>query len=153
MSVQTVSLALRHHPSISAATRERIHALAIRLGYRPDPVLQALVAYRSKQAVPIFHGSLAYISAWRDDAEWQHLGTYRQYYESARERASELGYQLELYSLPQVGSRRPGFYARADDEPRLGHRWSAAFQFRQSQWPGRKIWAMSSSTDRWNGRR
>ena len=48
MHVTTVSLALRNHPRLPQDTRERIQKMAERLGYRPDPFLQALVAYRGK---------------------------------------------------------------------------------------------------------
>lgn len=50
VSVTTVSMALRDHPRIGAATRERIRALADELGYRPDPALAALNAYREERA-------------------------------------------------------------------------------------------------------
>lgn len=43
----TVSRALRDDPVISAATRRRIKALAARRHYRPDPLLSALMVYRS----------------------------------------------------------------------------------------------------------
>lgn len=44
----TVSLALRNHPRLPEKTRHRIQKLAKEMSYRPDPVLQALVAYRGK---------------------------------------------------------------------------------------------------------
>jgi len=43
----TVSLALRNHPSLPVETRERLQALAKEMGYRPDPMLGALMHYRS----------------------------------------------------------------------------------------------------------
>ncbi len=43
VSVQAVSLALRNHPSIGPETRERIQALARKLGYAPDPQLVKLM--------------------------------------------------------------------------------------------------------------
>lgn len=45
----TVSLALRSHPSIPAATRERIMAVAKRIGYVRDPLLDAFNSHRLKQ--------------------------------------------------------------------------------------------------------
>lgn len=47
--VTTVSLALRDHPSIPPATRARIRAVAKELGYRRDPLLDALNFHRAKQ--------------------------------------------------------------------------------------------------------
>ncbi len=43
----TVSLALRNHPAISAATRQRIQQAATEAGYRRDPLLDAFNARRA----------------------------------------------------------------------------------------------------------
>lgn len=45
----TVSMALRNRPELPLATRERIREIADKMGYRPDPVLGALRAYRHKR--------------------------------------------------------------------------------------------------------
>ena len=45
-SVNTVSLALRDSPRISAATRKRIHKLASESGYRTNPLVSALISSR-----------------------------------------------------------------------------------------------------------
>lgn len=42
----TVSLALRNDPRIPSATQQKVRAAAKALGYKPDPVLSALVARR-----------------------------------------------------------------------------------------------------------
>jgi len=42
----TVSKAMRNHPRLSAATRDRLRKLAEEMGYRPDPQLAVLNAYR-----------------------------------------------------------------------------------------------------------
>jgi LacI family transcriptional regulator len=44
VSVMTVSLALRHAPSIPVATRERVLAAAEKLGYRRNPLVSVLMA-------------------------------------------------------------------------------------------------------------
>ena len=44
VSVMTVSLALRRVPSIPAETRERVLAVAEKLGYRRNPLVAALMA-------------------------------------------------------------------------------------------------------------
>ncbi len=44
--VSKVSLALRRHSSIPADTRERVEKAARDLGYRQDPALTALMAFR-----------------------------------------------------------------------------------------------------------
>jgi DNA-binding LacI/PurR family transcriptional regulator len=47
LSRTTISLALRDHPRISAATKKKIAATASKLGYRPDQVARALATGRS----------------------------------------------------------------------------------------------------------
>lgn len=47
--VTTVSLALRDHPSIPPVTRTRIRTVARELGYRRDPLLDALNFHRARQ--------------------------------------------------------------------------------------------------------
>ena len=47
----TVSLALRRHPSIPEATRERIRRVAERIGYAPDPVFGALTRFHVNGSV------------------------------------------------------------------------------------------------------
>lgn len=44
VSDATVSMALRNHPSISTSTRERVQALAKKLGYRGNVLVSALLA-------------------------------------------------------------------------------------------------------------
>lgn len=73
----TVSLALRNSPEISAATRKRIHAVARRLGYHPDPLLDAFNIHRlqilPRKAEPVLawvtdHPTLASLQASPADA-------------------------------------------------------------------------------------
>lgn len=57
----TVSLALRGHPRIPAATRERIAAVARALDYRVNPLVAALSASRRKRGTAI-RATLAYVT-------------------------------------------------------------------------------------------
>ncbi len=49
VSPSTVSRALRNHPDIPRTTCERIQALALEMGYRPDPLISALLARRYRK--------------------------------------------------------------------------------------------------------
>ena len=60
--VTTVSLALRNHPRLPVATRQRLCALADQMGYRPDPAMRALVSYRQKLRPPHSQLTLAYVT-------------------------------------------------------------------------------------------
>ena len=59
--VTTVSLALRDHPSIPPGTRATIRAIATELGYRRDPLLDALNFHRSRLAPPTRSVSSAFV--------------------------------------------------------------------------------------------
>lgn len=52
VSRAAASMGLRGSTEISATTRQRIKAAAAELGYRPDPMLAALVARRSRRRTP-----------------------------------------------------------------------------------------------------
>src|ERR1035437_6048034 len=57
----TVSLALRHHPSIPVSTRERIEAEAKRIGYVPNPIFGALTHFRVHGRVRATPPRVAYL--------------------------------------------------------------------------------------------
>jgi len=99
VSVMTVSLALRNHPSIPGRTRNRIQRIARKMNYRPNALVATLMAQ---------------IHSRRPDSESPVLGLVREseasdllnsvpYYQDllqgARERAQALGYLLEDFFL------------------------------------------------------
>lgn len=102
VSHTTVSLALRDHPSISTATRERVKALADELGYRPDPMMSALVAYRQTLRPQTFQGVLGWLTNYPTADGWC-VGQQVGYHEGARKRAHELGYELAEFWLREPG--------------------------------------------------
>jgi LacI family transcriptional regulator len=69
LSHVTVSLALRDSSRVSASTKERIKKAANDMGYRPDPMLTALAAYRSSKSPAAIHSVVAWINAWEDPEE------------------------------------------------------------------------------------
>ena len=114
--VTTVSLALRNHPSLPEATRERLRKLAESMGYRPDPGLRALMSYRRNLRQRREVQTLAYVTNWDSRWGWKEFPAHAQFFEGASQRAQELGYALEHFWLgePQLSERRLGdiFYAR-----------------------------------------
>ena len=62
LSVSTVSYALRGTGSVSTKTRERVRAVAERLGYRPDPMISAAAARRFSR-VPGDHALVAFLQS------------------------------------------------------------------------------------------
>lgn len=93
VSVATASRALRGDRRISAATRARVVAAAAGLGYRPDPALASLAAYRQAQAPPSGVETIVGLSTWpprsRMLPEPEEVGR----------RCAQLGFRLERIAL------------------------------------------------------
>jgi LacI family transcriptional regulator len=104
--VTTVSLALRNQPKLPSATRLRIQELAKSMGYRADPMLSALWAYR-KVAKPVRHPlTLAYLTA-TPKGERKVYEAHHRIHQGAKEHAARLGYEFQDYWL-----REPGMTSR-----------------------------------------
>jgi len=101
--VTTVSLALRNHPRLPLATRERIKKAAEKMGYRPDPFLQALVAYRGKTMPRRNPPTLAYVTNWVTRLGWQKVTAHPQFYAGALAKAHELGFNLDHFWMGEPG--------------------------------------------------
>ena len=101
--VTTVSLALRNHPRLPESTRERIKKLAEKLGYRPDPFLQALVAYRGKTTPRRNPPTLAYVTNWDTSWGWKKVTAHPDFFAGALAKANELGYNLEHFWMREPG--------------------------------------------------
>jgi LacI family transcriptional regulator len=95
----TVSLSLRNNPVIPAATRLRIQTIAAELGYRPDPALQALIAYRRSRMTGGRRDTVAYLTNWDTRWGWRQAPAHERFHAGAARKADELGYQLEHFWL------------------------------------------------------
>lgn len=95
----TVSLALRRDPRIPAATQAVVRAKAEELGYRPNPLVAALMQQqrgrRSRHGVT----TLAYLTFDSAGEVWRSNPAYVEIYAGARARAAELSFRLEEFSL------------------------------------------------------
>ena len=101
----TVSMCLANNPRIPVATRERIRAVADKLGYRPNPYIAALMRVRrqgreqqDKPIIALING-LESASAWKDSS----AETVRQMRAGAIQRASDRGYRAEEFWLHANG--------------------------------------------------
>ena len=103
MHVTTVSLAMRNHPRLPEETRRRIQKIAEQLGYRPDPFLQALVAYRGKTMPRRNPPTLAYVTNWETRLGWQKVTAHPQFHSGAVAKAGELGFKLDHFWLREPG--------------------------------------------------
>lgn len=101
----TVSMCLANNPRIPAATRERVRAVAEKLGYRPNPYVSALMRVRrqggaaqEKPVLALVNG-LEHADGWRESP----APTVKLMLDGARRRAEERGYRPQEFWLHQNG--------------------------------------------------
>ncbi len=99
----TVSRALRNDPHISPETSRRIHELAAAQGYRPNPLVSALMTQLRSTQPRIFRPTIAFINSFWPKPAWEVHETYIQMFRGAQERGAELGYNVEPFWLNAPG--------------------------------------------------
>ena len=99
----TVSLALRDHPDLPAATKDRIRAVARQLGYAPNPVYFALTHFRLHGRIRAQAPRIAYLANCPVSSDGESGRLRGRFLDGARAQAGVLGYKLELIV---VGDRR-----------------------------------------------
>lgn len=97
----TVSLALRGDLRISSARRREITTVAERLGYRPDPMLSSLSAYRQAKKPAEVHATIAWLNQWKNPHDLRRLHEFDAYWRGASDYAGQLGYRLEEFVINQ----------------------------------------------------
>jgi LacI family transcriptional regulator len=106
VSANTVSLALRNSPRISATTREHVHRVAGELGYTPDPRLGDFLRYirsrRRAKSTPV----IALVNAHPQPLASLPSANIRAIAAAAMSEAARQGYRLEEFWL-----RAPGMNA------------------------------------------
>lgn len=103
VSQATVSRALQDSPMVSAEIKERVRAVAKRLGYRRNPLVSAHMAY-VRAAHPVKrHQTLAMVSAYSTEYGWKRGSAYLKYWKGALARAEEHGFSLEHFWLRSPG--------------------------------------------------
>jgi len=91
-------MALRGDLSIPPETTKKIRLAAEKMGYTPDPMLQALNAYRQTTKPPAEHAPLAWLSnASQSESAPDYL--FAGYLAGARRRARQFGYRLDEFLL------------------------------------------------------
>lgn len=102
VSVATVSRALKNNPRISGSTRQRIVKLSERMGYRPNPLVNALMANRRGRDTG-GADTIAFVTDYRRECDWADKPSCVDIFAGLKERARELGYKVEVFSLLEVG--------------------------------------------------
>ncbi len=98
----TVSMALKAHPRIPSSTRERVRKMAETMGYRPNPLVSALIAERRKGRIYGKGSTLAFLTAAEGDG-WRQSRNYAMLYEEIIRHAEVRGYRVEVFGLKEEG--------------------------------------------------
>jgi DNA-binding LacI/PurR family transcriptional regulator len=107
----TVSMSLANNPRIPLTTRERIRAVADKLGYHPNPYVSTLMRIR-RQGKPLKdRPALALVCAQRTVHGWRDhpSPTIRSMREGALERAALRGYRAQEFWLHRDGMSNERF--------------------------------------------
>lgn len=112
-SQPTVSLCLNNSPLIPAATRERVHAIALRLGYRKHPLVAAHMRSRRQRSRSGGGPVLALVNPQLTVDGWRKNSTtvQRQMLAGAIARAGERGYTPQEFWLHRDGMSPARFSA------------------------------------------
>jgi LacI family transcriptional regulator len=103
VSVMTVSRALRNQTNLAPGTRGRVLAISEQMGYRPNPLVSALMSYR-RAARSVNRGlTLAFVTSFPTRSGWKEIGINRDFLEGAATSADRHGYRMEEFWLRQPG--------------------------------------------------
>ena len=104
VSVMTVSLALRRAPSIPTETRERVLAVAGKMGYRRNPLVAALMAdLRGKKVRGPEAHVLAYVESYPPGGPPQQTGSLSRFRDGVIAGAAKHGFGVQLFRLGDGG--------------------------------------------------
>lgn len=103
VTVGTVSLALRNHPRIPEKTRLRIQKLAAEKDYHYDAVTSKLAAHLGRKRSKKELLPLGWVHGYAEPHPWRVNPHLKHFWESASERARQLGYRLDEFWLNEPG--------------------------------------------------
>lgn len=103
VSLMTVSRSLKNNPRVSQKTRQEVLRAALELGYRPNPLVSALMAQIRHSRPREYRPTIAFLIADSDDVYDKADSYNAQIYRGAVARSVELGYKLERFSLISQG--------------------------------------------------
>jgi LacI family transcriptional regulator len=103
LSATTVSEALRNHPRVNAATRDRVRIRAREVGYHFNPLASSLLSEVRRKRLSQFQGVLAAVDLV-EPARPSISGSYlRDLARGATDRAAQLGFKVERFSIGRRG--------------------------------------------------
>lgn len=104
VATSTVSKALRDDPTIPPARRQEIQRVAKSLGYRPNPMVAALMARLHSRRRRNDPHHIAWLDLWPDEREAARTTDFRLMLQGAKQRAAELGYEIEVHRVAREGT-------------------------------------------------
>ena len=101
VSVATVSKCLSNKRDVSDATRRRVLDACRMFGYKPNPLVAALMRVRRRHTAPTSQLTLAFVTAFPTPDGWRKHPSpiFRQMFTGAERRAHERNYALEHFWL------------------------------------------------------
>jgi DNA-binding LacI/PurR family transcriptional regulator len=96
-------MALRNHPDLPETTKSRLRSIAEEMGYRPDPLLSALNAYRIENRRRSFQGVIAWVDPVPMRYAPRRLSGFAGYWSAISARCEALGFVLEEFRLRESG--------------------------------------------------
>lgn len=106
LSHSTVAMCLRNDPRVAAKTRERVLKCARENGYRPNPLVGALMAQvRGKRRQKDTGEVVAFLTASESADAWKNLFSASRQFEGASARGKQLGFSVQPFWLGNRGTR------------------------------------------------
>jgi DNA-binding LacI/PurR family transcriptional regulator len=95
VSASTVSRVLRGDPRISAETALRVKAVVDRMGYRPNPLVSALMTQLRDKSPPAAVCNLAWLDFYPSSGDMARDPVHMAFVKGAADRARALGYAID----------------------------------------------------------
>lgn len=102
-SIMTVSRAIRNSPGVDPETKKRVQEAAEALSYRPNPIMAALASYRTRIKGPSGYSQIAFVTNFPTRDGWKKWPWITSYFEGAKERGAESGYDVVDFWLRENG--------------------------------------------------
>jgi LacI family transcriptional regulator len=99
VSVMTVSRALRNQSTVAPETRQRIQEIARRLGYRPNPMITALMRYRRTRQASVSVDTIGLVTNFTTRDGWRNVIYNQHLHEGVKAAADHHGYKVEEFWL------------------------------------------------------
>ncbi len=97
VSKNTVSIALRNKVGVSKETRHRILQVAEELGYRPNPMISALMHNLRATHPPKSQANIAFVHAYESQSAWMQKPYCLHFFNGIQERCKQTGYHASVF--------------------------------------------------------